>query len=411
MKFLITSFALLFFIIIGTGYSQNDAGDEEKFGITLSGFVKTDVMLDSRQTTTIREGHFLLYPAPEKKDPDGKDINARANFNILSIQTRLGGNITAPRSFGAKTSGYLEGEFFGHSEGDINGFRLRHAFVKLDWEKSSLLLGQFWHPMFITEVFPAVISFNTGAPFLPFSRNPQIRFVHRLSDFHITLTAASQRDFSNIGPLDAKTGSSSYLRNSAIPILDANFKYITKQMVIGTGINYKRIVPRLETRNGDKTSESVSGVSAMGFARYIYQDFTCKAEVTYGANPYDLTMLGGYAVKDTANGVDTYTTINTLAVWGELIYGKKIEFGLFGGYTQNLGSKDIIRGARYTRGDTISKVLRISPRVVFTMGKARLASEIEYTTAYYGASDPKAKAINTKAISNIRLLGAAILSF
>ena len=42
--------------------------------LSLSGFVKTDLMFDSRQTVNAREGHFLLFPAPENFDVNGKDI-------------------------------------------------------------------------------------------------------------------------------------------------------------------------------------------------------------------------------------------------------------------------------------------------------------------------------------------------
>jgi hypothetical protein len=97
------------------------------FGISLSGFVKTDIFYDSRQTVSIREGHYLLYPKGPLLDPGGRDINARSSFNILSIQTRLAGRITGPDVLGAKTSAYIEAEFFGTSDADINGFRLRHG--------------------------------------------------------------------------------------------------------------------------------------------------------------------------------------------------------------------------------------------------------------------------------------------
>lgn len=43
--------------------------------IKVSGFVKSDLIFDSRQNISIREGHFLLYPANESLDPNGKDIN------------------------------------------------------------------------------------------------------------------------------------------------------------------------------------------------------------------------------------------------------------------------------------------------------------------------------------------------
>ncbi len=82
-----------------TGKTDAKATKDKKsplFGIVFSGYVKTDFIFDSRQTVNSREGHFLLFPENEKPDEDGTDINAKANFNILSIQTRLAGSITGP---------------------------------------------------------------------------------------------------------------------------------------------------------------------------------------------------------------------------------------------------------------------------------------------------------------------------
>ena len=56
---------------------------ESKFGIKFSGFVKNDFFIDSRQTICAREGHFLLWPAPEKLDANGNDINSKSTFNML----------------------------------------------------------------------------------------------------------------------------------------------------------------------------------------------------------------------------------------------------------------------------------------------------------------------------------------
>jgi hypothetical protein len=155
------SLFLVLFSVILTATSI--AQDNNSFGIRFSVFVKTDIFWDSRQTVAAREGHFLLYPQNEKLDANDEDINAKANFNMLSIQTRLRGTITGPDALGAKTSGVIEGAFFGHTSGDINGFRLRHAFVKLNWTRTELLVGQYWHPAFVTYCFPGVVSFNTGA--------------------------------------------------------------------------------------------------------------------------------------------------------------------------------------------------------------------------------------------------------
>ena len=104
----------------------------QNIGISFNGFVKTDVIYDTRQNFSFREGHFLLWPLAERLDNNGEDINNKFNFNILSIQTRLQSNITGPEVFSAKTSAYVEAEFFGSADASINSLRLRHAYVDID---------------------------------------------------------------------------------------------------------------------------------------------------------------------------------------------------------------------------------------------------------------------------------------
>ncbi|MFP4527949.1 MAG: hypothetical protein ACLFQX_05315, partial [Candidatus Kapaibacterium sp.] len=149
---------LIFFVFLlsATGLSAQSLDD---FGIKFSGFVKTDAIFDSRGNTSIREGHFLLYPLPEQLDPNGDDINEHSQFSIFSIQSRLAGTITGPDVLGAKSSGRIEGAFFGSTDATINTFRLRHAFVKLDWENTTFLAGQTWNIMFVEQCFPGVVSF------------------------------------------------------------------------------------------------------------------------------------------------------------------------------------------------------------------------------------------------------------
>ncbi|PLX22847.1 MAG: hypothetical protein C0600_16165, partial [Ignavibacteria bacterium] len=91
MKLRLLSCLLLLLMIAPTGLAQQE---KDEFGISFSGFVKTDIIFDSRQTVTARDGHFLLYPENEVLDANDEDINAAPNFNMLSIQTRLHGKIT-----------------------------------------------------------------------------------------------------------------------------------------------------------------------------------------------------------------------------------------------------------------------------------------------------------------------------
>jgi hypothetical protein len=374
-------------------------------GISFSGFVKTDVMLDSRQTVAFREGHFLLFPLPVLNDQYGADINAKANLNILSIQTRLAGKITGPDALGAKTSSLIEGEFFGTSDADVGGLRIRHAIVRLDWKRTSLLIGQFWHPMFVAEMFPGVVSFNTGAPFQAFARSPQVRLTHSLGDVKVIVAAMSQRDFQSSGPAGL---SSSYLRNSVIPNFHAQLQYSAGGNMAGVGVDYKSLTPRLVTTRNVATRTSIASVAILGYAKLALETVTVTAEGTYGGNLSDLLMLGGYATRsvDTASGRESYSAIKVLSLWGEISTGKEVEFALFGGYSKNMGANDNLAGASYGRGLDIADLLRISPRVVWNSGKVRLSAEVEYTSAGYGTpnSQNKGRVEDITRVSNLRLL-------
>ena len=383
---------------------------ESPFGIKFGGFVKTDIMYDSRQTVAAREGHFLLYPAGESLDADGEDINERANLNILAIQTRLKGVITGPEAFGAKTSGLIEGAFFGHSNSDVNGFRLRHAFMTLTWDNTSLLVGQFWHPMFVTDCFPGTVSFNTGSPFQPFSRNPQVRLTHSIGTLKVIAAAMSQRDFSSTGPVGT---SSSYIRNSAIPNMHLQLQMKADALLFGFGGDWKTLAPSLQTGLGYKTEEVVNGFSVLGFAKLSLPGLTWKVEGVLGQNLTDHLMLGGYAVESVSvnTGAESYMPTDVLSVWTDVSHGKDIAFGCFAGYTKNKGASNNIAGSLWGRGTNIDVIYRIAPRVMWNSGSTRIATELEYTAASFGGLEAKGTVADAEFVGNLRLLVAAYYFF
>ncbi|HEK86107.1 MAG TPA: hypothetical protein ENO29_07115 [Candidatus Aminicenantes bacterium] len=397
----------LFVLSLGFISLKAAAEDKDKVTISFSGYIKTDVIYDTRQTVSIREGHFLLYPKDALDDPAGKDINAKDSFHILSIQTRMALKISGPRALGAKTSGYLEGEFFGVSDADINGFRLRHAYLKLNWRKSELMIGQFWHPMFITESYPEVVSFNTGAPFEPFSRAPQVRFTWNWKKISFSATALSQRDFASTGPEGISTV---YFRNAAGPEFNFKLGLNLKNLLLGGGINLLKIVPRLATETGYQADESVTSAAGFIYSRLTTQPITIKAQLVYGGNLHHLTMLGGYAAQQIVDPIirnRIYTPINTGAAWLEIqTNGEKWQAGLFSGYCKNLGATKEIIGPIYSRGDNIARLFRLAPRFIYNAGKIRLAEEIELTSATYGSLDNRGQVSPLRTVSNIRLLTA-----
>lgn len=401
---------LILILLPFLGISQ----EKQKFSVSLHGFVKSDLLFDTRQTVSVRDGHFMLFPKNEELDRDGVDINANPTLNMLSIQTRLKVLATGPDVWGAKTSGYIEAEFFGTTDADMNGFRLRHAFVKLQWPKTMLMAGQYWHPMFNVRCYPGTVSFNTGVPFQPFARNPQIRFNQAFGKFNITATALWQVGFKSYGPSGAST---IYLRNSAVPILNLRLEFYSKnegngnEFLLGASYNYKILKPRLQTDSLYVTSQKIGSSGVSAYFKMKLKPITVKLNGFYGGDAADLLMLGGYAVKEVTDPIRdfvTYTPINVSAFWIDLhTNGKIFQFGLFGGYTKNMGpATDVMEdGGVYARGANIDNVYRISGRMIYNNGKFRLAPEVEYTVASYATKYNQPLDIaESKAIGNLRVL-------
>ncbi len=381
--------------------ANNEKDEEKNWGISLSGFIKSDYWYDSRQVVASRENLFLLYPDNKLLDIYGEDINASPQFNYSAITSRLIGEIKGPEAFGAKTSGVIEADFSGVTNADINGFRLRHAYGKLRWERSELLFGQFWHPMFVVEVFPNVISLNTGAPFQPFIRNPQISYTHYYDNFNLNITLLSQRDNSNDGPLGFDN---TYMRNTLVPNMHLQLQYRGDKHVLGVAGDYKLLRPRLFSDSLVKTNETIGSYALMGYWKYSENDFKWQCKGIYGQNLTEHLLLGGYAVrtKDPENGIETYTPTNHAFFWGNVVYGKNIRFGFFGGYAKNLGTSHNNTGVYFSRGENIDYLYRIAPSVSFVSNTVKISTELEYTVAAYGEPDISGKIKNSEEVINIR---------
>ena len=393
--------------------SQNDE-KPEAFGIRFGGYVKNDFFYDSRQTVDAREGHLLFWPKAPSLDANGNDINSQGSFNFLAIQTRLKGIITGPDALGAKTSGVIEAEFFGHSNSDINGFRLRHAIIKFDWKKSHLMTGQTWHPMFINECFPGTVSFNTGLGFAPFSRNPQIKYSFIAGGLKISATAYSERDFSSRDITGVP--SPSYIRNSGIPGANIHLNYGTSNKNTGTvfntgfAVNYHTMLPSLTTAANYITNQTVTSLSGLAYVNAKMSKINIKIAGTYCENPTGIMMPGGYAIfeqLDTTTLESSYIPTRCATGWIDIsTTGNKWNFGIFAGYNQNLGTAKNIIGLPGGFGTDIEHFYRISPRVNFYTGKIQIGAEIEYTVAAFGNGTYNSKGVplNPKEVANVRFI-------
>ncbi len=426
-------FIALCLLIPGFIMAQKEEKKAPMFGLNLTGLIKTDFIYDSRQTESLREGSLLFYPLPENLDSQGKDINAKNNFTFLSLQSKLTLNITGPDALGAKTSGMIEAEFFGNANTNLNVFRMRHAFIRLNWPKTELLIGQYWHPMYEVNCWPEVVSADAGLPFKVYARNPQIRITQQVGNFRFIAAVMSQMDFSSNGPDGA---SPKYLRNTAIPEFDLQVQYWKKNEVtgnefqVGAGVDYLLLTPRLSTEvitkkaydtvvNGlvvhhdavKKTYVSdtkIGSFSANAFMKLKVKPLTIKMGGIYSQNGYALSMIGGYAVKgiiDSLKNTVDYANVSTAAFWADIATnGKRWQVALFGGFSKNLGAGTKIIGPYYSRGSNIDHLYRVAPRVLLNANKVRFSAELEYTVASYGTTTNMGYVTNSKDIGNLRFL-------
>lgn len=397
MRFTI-AFAV-FLSLVANIFSQNN---NEEIKVKFGGYVNWTAIYDSRQVVAAREGHFLLYPKDEQISITGKDLNNINNFQMAVIQTRASSKITGLKFLGASTTGMIEAEFMGNSDADVNGFRIRHAFIDLNWGDYSLLMGQYWTPLFITDMYPDQIGSNAGVPFQPFGRNPQIRLTYKTGSLKTFFALVSQRDYTSTGP---NGSSSQYQRNAVLPDFHYNVQFTGDSYLFGLGGEYKKLMPGTDAKSNYSSDQKLDSYAGIAFLKLMFAPVTFKVEGIYGSNLTDYAMLGGYAVHstDTLSNTISYSAIKTFSVWSELCYGKSVEVGIFGGFTKNLGSDETVNGAYYSRGSNINYVTRIAPRIQYKEGNTKTSFEIEYTTANYGTPDNYGKVSGDRNISNLRV--------
>jgi len=373
------------------------------YKLAVSGFVHADAIFDSRQVVEAREGFLLFYPKKPEFDVNGKDINANPTFNQFSMSSRLTLKATGPDVLGAKVLAMIESDFTGASNSENNSFRLRHAYISLQWPKTRLLIGQYWHPLDVPEMIPYVLSLNTGAPFHSFSRQPQVRFDYKAGKINLVAVASSQRDYVNTGPAG---NSAIYLRNSLIPNLHGQIHYKTTHLFAGVAVDYKMLTPRISTDSLYVADEKLNCLSYSGFMNVTSGKLNIKTQYTYGQALNDHLMMGGFGVTQTdiATNHREYSPLNYHSIWmNSLLNLGSWQPSLFAGYTKNTGSAEKITGAIYARDADIDYVYRIAPMLTFVTGKFSIIGEVEYTVAAYGTNDLQYKVENSRETGNFRI--------
>lgn len=382
----------------------------KKFGANLYGFIRNYFFVDSRETLQSSGGLFNQIPKDVQLDDLGQDLMQKPSARLLAISSRIGLNIVGPDLLGAGTSAKIEADFCGYS-GSTTLFRIRQAYLKMDWTNHAILLGQAWHPM-AGDVRPDVLSTSAGSPFNPFSRAPQLRYDFQKNGFRLTAAALYQLQYTSAGP-DGNTFT--YANNTIFPEFFLSAEYAKNGFSVGVGADYLRLIPVKEDsilRGGKKVfakvSGSVDGISPMIYATYITPKLNVEAKVVYAQNTSHLNMMSGYGVTAIDSlGNRQYATLNSLCAWANVFYGEKFRGGVFAGFSKNFGAnKDFLsEDMLYVRGfKNIDMMYRVCPSFSYNLTHFNIGLEYEMTAVQYGKTNNRgAVASDQHSVFNHRL--------
>lgn len=392
-----------------------------RWGVT--GYIKNESYFDSHQDVGAVQDQFFLYPRRPRPDSCGRDINNKGHFNMLAIESRIRGEVAGPKIFKANTFGVLEVDAWAEGVGlSIGRIRLRHAFMYFEWLDKSILLGQYWHPLYNTDCFADTVQFNGGSPFDPYAREAQIRLTKKFGNMTLLLAACSRGTSIIDGPLAlAEQTQGAYIRNGIMPNLNAQVHTTIYDHLFGIVVDATRLVPRLATKDDRlRVSESLVSFTILGFASLNWPKFTLNLKGIYSQNGYGYLLISGYAIHciDKYTNENVYTNTQCLSAWADMYYKHPVvQPGLFIGYTKNIGAcKSIVLDPNQETvfaGDQedIDYIFRFSPRVRWLKQPFILAVECDLTQAAYGTITNTGRVKDAVPVNNFRAMLATYYVF
>ena len=423
------------------------AQEKEKPSFKFYGFVRNYACYDTRESLTSNSEQFYYMPKDIKLDETKEnDLNAQDNIMLLSITTRLGLNVNGLNFLGSKTSAKIEADFAGFGTSNTV-LRIRQAYAKMDWKYSKLLVGQAWHPA-MGDMMPDVFSLETGAPFTPFSRSPQVRYDYETKNVKLTATALYQFQYTSYGPDGA---SFNYARNAIVPEMYLQGIIKSGDFMMGLGVDILTLKPRtqysviekelgyyplynadgtpMKNEQGENIMEEVVinektktykcndelmvSVTPTLFASYKKENWGIKGRITYAQNAAHMSMISGYAVTEKLeDGSWKYSSLNSIGGWVDATYKQPLKTGYltfccFAGYTKNLGCMNEIKNTKndiYMRGErNMDYMWRVAPSILYTHNAMSIGVEYNPTTVGYGTPDNKYNMRDVHAVTNHRI--------
>jgi len=399
------------------------------------GFVRTYFAFDTRESTAGTEDLYFYMPKAASYDAAGEDVNAIPSFRYAALTSRLGLDILGYEALGYKIGGKIEADFYAGVSG-VTGtaqFRLRQAFVTVAKKDRSWKVGQAWHPM--AADLPDIFSLESGVPFNPFSRTPQVAFDWKFAKtWSLSAAAIWQMQYTSTGPkLTADgtvykyvaTASADYIKYGCTPEFYLGFNYKNGgSRLFRIGADLVSIKPRnfdynLTTGKAlNKVKDRLTTWNAYVYAQDRFGNWDWKAKIVYANDGSHFNLVGGYGKSGAfSDGSWSYTATRNLSAWTTLSRKSKDTRWvpqILLGYCKMFGTPEAVSGGFWGKNNagTLDLLWRIQPEILYNLGKLQFGLEYMMTAAQYGkANDHKKVTSDFDVVANHRIQAMVKFNF
>jgi hypothetical protein len=375
---------------VSTAFAQ----EEKPAHFKLYGFIRNYLTADTRAVNAGTED--LYFYMPKGHDMSGTlDLNDGFNWRFVSLTTRLGLDVSAYKWGTMGVSGKVEADFY-YLSGSVPTLRLRQAFMKLNWDNNplSLTIGQTWHPM--AADMPHMNNLETGAPFNPFNRSPQLTAdVNLGAGFTLTASMLYLNHYLPTGPAGKSKDYYKYgMPEFYVGIAYKNAKILAKAGLDMVNMRPYRTIADWRVQDGNAPTIEVKSMlhtfSPFVFFQFTSGKFQLRAKSILAQSGEHMNLLSGYGVHSfNNNGTIEYTPMRDWASFVSFQYGKKFQVMGMLGYMKQLGTtKDLVDNSVWmnTAADVhIQQAFRATPTVAWNLGKFTVSLEYNLTAAQFGS--------------------------
>ena len=410
---------------------QASAQEETPSRFKVYGFIRNYMVFDTREVSA-GEQDLYFYMPKDVKTVDNVDQNAVPSFRMLALTSRLGLDVSGYRIGDTQVSATVEGDFY-CMNGSTATFRLRQAYMGILWDNlvlGDLLLnvGQTWHPM--AADFPHLTNLETGAPFNPVNRSPQVMFHWSVGKFTWTGGILYPMQYLPVGPTSTTTPvwfdaagkyipittygttkSADYNKYGMIPEVYLGVSFQSGGFLARAGVDMFSSMPRWEApsvRIVDEATRELSydfnerstlrarlfAFSPLVFLQYTHGSFQIKAKSVLAQSGEHMNLLSGYGVTyNWKRHALEYTPMQDWVSFLSFQAGRKFQFMTMFGYMQQLGTTKAIFAHQSadrplwlnTSADAkIQRAVRATPTLAYNLGKLTFALEYNCTAAWFG---------------------------